>query len=157
LFIHLLIFLFKEVVAMTEAQTHKHATVIPTLRYRDGAAAVKWLCRAFGFREQLVVPDKDGAIAHAQLVHGNGMIMLGSATNNDFHKLVKSPSESGCVGSQSAYIRVDDVDAHYKQAVAAGAVIVIDIKDEDYGGRGYSCRDPEGHIWNFGSYDPWAA
>ena len=48
------------------------------------------------------------------------------------------------------------MDAHYRQALVAGAVVVIDIKDEDYGGRGYSCRDPEGHIWNFGSYDPWA-
>ena len=141
---------------MTEDPKNSRATIMPTLRYRDGAAAVKWLCRAFGFQEHLVVPDKDGAIAHAQLVYGNGMIMLGSATNNDFHELVKSPSESGCVGSQSAYIQVQDVDAHYRQAMAAGAVIVIDIKDEDYGGRGYSCRDPEGHIWNFGSYDPWA-
>ena len=142
---------------MTQDKTLQHPGVIPTLRYRDGAAAIDWLCTAFGFKKQLVVPDKSGAIAHAQLVYGHGMIMLGSATNNDFHKLVKSPLESGGIGSQSVYIMVADVDAHHDQAVAAGAVIVLEPRDEDYGGRSYSCRDPEGHVWNFGSYDPWAA
>ena len=131
-------------------------TIIPTLRYRDGKAAIDWLCKAFGFKVQLLVPDKNGAIAHAQLVYGNGMVMLGSATNNEFQTLVKSPAESGGIGSQSAYIMVADVDDHYKMAVAAGAEIVIDIKEEDYGGLAYSCRDPEGHVWNFGSYDPWS-
>ena len=131
------------------------AAVIPTLRYRDGRAAIDFLCRAFGFQEHLVVPDASGAVAHAQLVHGNGMVMLGSARNNAFHELVQSPAESGAVGSQSAYVHVTDVDAHYTRAKAAGARIVIDIQDNDYGGRGYSCQDPEGHVWNFGSYDPW--
>ena len=133
-----------------------NASIIPTLRYRDGQAAIDWLSIAFGFKAQLVVPDKSGTIAHAQLVYGNGMIMLGSATNNEFHNLVKSPAETGGTGSQSAYIIVADVDDHYKIAVAAGAEIVIDIKDEEHGGRAYSCRDPEGHVWNFGSYDPWS-
>ena len=58
--------------------------------------------------------------------------------------------------TQSPYVIVADADAHYARAKAAGAEIVMDIKDEDYGGRGYSCRDPEGHVWNFGTYDPWA-
>ena len=140
-----------------KTQSKTNPTIVPTLRYRDGQAAIDWLCKAFGFKAQLVVPDKSGAIAHAQLVYGNGMIMLGSATNNEFHTIVKSPAETGGIGSQSAYIIVADVDDHYKMAVAAGAEIVIDIKEEDYGGRAYSCRDPEGHVWNFGSYDPWSA
>lgn len=140
---------------MNDTSTTQNAVVIPTLRYRDGNAAIEFLCNAFGFEKQLVVPDENGKVAHAQLVFGNGMIMLGASTNNEFHQLVKSPLESGCTGSQSAYIFVADIDAHYDRAVAAGAEIVIDIKDEEYGGRGYSCRDPEGHVWNFGSYDPW--
>jgi uncharacterized glyoxalase superfamily protein PhnB len=131
------------------------STVIPTLRYRDGRAAIDFLCEAFGFEEQLVVPDPSGAIAHAQLVFGSGMVMLGSARNNQFHELVESPAESGAIGSQSAYIVVSDVDGHYARAKAAGAAIVIDIADQAHGGRAYSCRDPEGHVWNFGSYDPW--
>jgi uncharacterized glyoxalase superfamily protein PhnB len=141
---------------MTTIDAKFHPAIIPTLRYRDGPAAIDWLCKAFGFTAQLVVPNPDGTIAHAQLVFGNSMVMLGSANNNEFHALVKSPMEIGGVGSQSVYIIVADVDAHYLTAIAAGAVVVIAIQDEDYGGRGYSCRDPEGHVWSFGSYDPWA-
>ena len=112
---------------------------------------------AFGFERNLVVPDPNGGIAHAQLTWGNGMIMLGSANNNQFSQLVKSPRESGGIGSQSVYMIVADVDAHHANAVEAGAEIVIPLMDEDYGGRVYSCRDMEGHVWNFGSYDPWSA
>ena len=85
------------------------------------------------------------------------MVMLGSARESEFDNLQKPPSVFGGAVSQSPYIVVEDADKHYARAVAAGAEIVMEIKDEDYGGRGYSCRDPEGHIWNFGSYDPWAA
>lgn len=132
-------------------------TVIPTMRYNDAAAAVAWLCEAFGFEKHLVVPGEDGKIVHAQLVFGNGMVMLGSARTGELDELQKPPSALGGAVSQSPYIIVDDADKHYARAVAAGAEIVIEIKDEGYGGRGYSCRDPEGHLWNFGSYDPWVA
>ena len=132
------------------------STVIPTMRYQDAPGAIEWLGRAFGFEKQLVVPGEDGTIAHAQLTFGNGMIMLGSVTDNEFGRFVKPPRDLGGIGSQSPYVIVDDADAHYARAVAAGAEIVLDIVDEDYGGRGYSCRDPEGHLWNFGTYDPWA-
>jgi uncharacterized glyoxalase superfamily protein PhnB len=133
------------------------ADIIPALRYHDAAAAIEWLCRAFGFRKHLVVPGDGGTIAHAQLVFGNGMIMLGSATDDAYGRLVKPPAELGGLGSQSPYIIVDNADVHYAQAVEAGAEILIDLQDEEYGGRGYTCRDPEGHVWNFGTFDPWAA
>ena len=81
----------------------------------------------------------------------------GSARASEFDNLQKPPSALGGAVSQSPYIIVDDADRHYARAVEAGAEIVIEIKDEDYGGRGYSCRDPEGHVWNFGSYDPWVS
>jgi uncharacterized glyoxalase superfamily protein PhnB len=84
------------------------------------------------------------------------MIMLGSAHDNAFDRHQKPPADLGGVGTQSACIVVDDADAHYARAVAAGAEIIMDIADQDHGGRGYSCRDPEGHVWNFGTYDPWA-
>lgn len=133
------------------------ATIIPTMRYDDAAAAIEWLCEAFGFEKHLVVPGEDGTIVHAQLVFGIGMVMLGSARESEFDSIQKPPSALGGAVSQSPYIIVEDADAHYSRAVAAGAEIVMPIKDEDYGGRVYSCRDPEGHVWNFGSYDPWAA
>lgn len=141
---------------MAENAKHTTATVIPTMRYEDARAAVDWLCEAFGFEQHLVVPGENGTITHAQLVFGNGMVMLGSTRDNEFGQLQKPPRALGGVGTQSPYIIVEDADKHYARAVAAGAEVVIPIKDEDYGGRGYSCRDFEGHVWNFGTYDPWA-
>uniref|UniRef100_A0A6T8PPY0 VOC domain-containing protein n=1 Tax=Hemiselmis andersenii TaxID=464988 RepID=A0A6T8PPY0_HEMAN len=130
------------------------ATILPTMRYRDAPAMIEWLCKAFGFEKHLVVPGENGAISHAQLTLGNGMIMLGSARDDEFGRLMRVPSYVGTT-TQSAYIVVGDADAHCARAKAAGAEIVIDVKDEDYGGRGFSCKDPEGHLWNCGSYDPW--
>jgi uncharacterized glyoxalase superfamily protein PhnB len=142
---------------MSDNTKNTTATIIPSLRYNDAAAAIEWLCEAFGFEKHLVVPGEDGTIVHAQLVFGNGMIMLGSARSSDFDNLQKPPTALGGAVSQSPYIIVEDADKHYSRAVAAGAEIVMEIKDEDYGGRDYSCRDPEGHVWNFGSYNPWIA
>ena len=133
-------------------------SIIPALRYRDGHRAIDWLCTAFGFERHLVVPaDEDGGIAHAQLVRGDVMIMLGSSHEGEYGKVVKSPAEIDGFNTQSPYIVVDDPDALYESAVAAGAEIVIELKDEEYGGRGFTCRDLEGHLWSFGSYDPWAS
>ena len=130
------------------------ATVIPCMRYRDAPAAIEWLCATFGFEKQLVVPNDDGTIAHAQLGYGNGMIMLGSIFDTEFGRLMKQPSEIGKAVTQSAYLVVNDADLVYGRALEAGAQIVLDIKDEDYGGRGFTCRDPEGHLWSIGTYDP---
>ncbi len=131
------------------------ATVIPCLRYRNAPAAIEWLCEAFGFEKQLVVPNPDGTIAHAQLSFGNGMIMLGSIVDSEFGRLMKQPDEIGGAETQTPYVIVADADVVYSRAKAADTKIVLDIKDEDYGGRGFSCRDLEGHLWNFGTYDPW--
>lgn len=133
------------------------STIIPCLRYRDALAAIDWLCRAFGFEKQAVYAD-GGVVHHAQLVHGAGMIMLGSAQNaGDWGRHIAQPEEIGGRETQSCCVVVADADAHYAVAKNAGARIVIDIADQAYGGRGYLCRDPEGHLWWFGSYDPWRA
>ena len=142
---------------MSDAARNTGASVIPCLRYRDAPAAIEWLCSVFAFESQLVVPNDDGSIAHAQLRLGNGMIMLGSVSNaeSDYGRLIKQPDEIGGAETQSPYLVVEDADAVYQRARAAGAKIEIEIKDEDYGGRGFSCRDLEGHLWNVGTYDPW--
>ncbi len=133
------------------------ATVIPCLRYRDAPAAIKWLCATFGFEKHLVVPNDDGTIAHAQLSFGNGMVMLGSVMKEatEFGLLMKQPDEVGGTSTQSAYLVVNDANAVYASAKAGGARIAMEIRDEDYGGRGFSCYDLEGHLWSFGTYDPW--
>jgi uncharacterized glyoxalase superfamily protein PhnB len=140
---------------MSSLSKNTKATVIPCLRYRDAQAAIEWLCRAFGFEKHLVVPGEGGTIAHAELSFGNGMIMLGSVKKSEFDRLMKQPDEIGGAETQTPYVIVSDADEVYARAKAAGAEIVLDIKDESYGGRGFSCRDFEGRLWNFGTYDPW--
>lgn len=132
------------------------STVIPCLRYREAKRMIGWLCEVFGFQPQAVHEDGAGGVAHAQLTLGNGMIMLGSARDggDEFGKAQSTPAALGGT-TQSPYLVVADADAVYRRAVAAGAEIAVEIKDEDHGGRGFSCRDPEGHLWNIGTYDPW--
>ncbi|CAL60299.1 Conserved hypothetical protein, putative glyoxalase/bleomycin resistance protein/dioxygenase [Herminiimonas arsenicoxydans] len=130
--------------------------IIPCLRYRDAPAAIAWLCDTFGFEKQAVYANPDGSIAHAQLTSGKGMIMIGSVSpESEWGKLIRQPDEIGGVETQSSYLIVDDADAVYARAKAAGAKIVIEIKFEDYGGRGFSCLDLEGRLWSIGTYDPW--
>lgn len=139
---------------MRESASHP-STIIPCVRYRDAIAAIDWLCAAFGFGKHAVYADGD-TVHHAQLTFGNGMLMLGSAdASSEWGRQIAQPGDIGMRETQSPYLIVADPDAHYARAKAAGAQIVLELKDEDYGGRGYSCRDPEGHLWNFGSYDPW--
>jgi uncharacterized glyoxalase superfamily protein PhnB len=142
---------------MTDIPKDTRATVIPGLRYRDAPAAIEWLCKAFGFEKQLVVPNEDGTIAHAQLSFGNGMIMLGSVRPDatEVGLPMKQPDEIGGAETQCSYLVVSDADAVYARAKEAGAEIVIEIQDPEYGGRGFSCRDLEGHLWSIGTYDPW--
>lgn len=85
------------------------------------------------------------------------MIMLSSVekVESDWGRLLKQPDEVGGAETQSAYLIVENADAVYASAKAAGAKIAVEIKDEDYGGRGFGCYDLEGHLWSFGTYDPW--
>jgi len=131
------------------------STIIPTLRYKNARAAIDWLKSAFGFEEKLVIPGDGDKIAHAQLTLGNGMIMLGSSSDDEFGRLQQPPSSLAGPVFQSPYIIIVDIEEHYKHALAAGASIAMPLKAEDYGGKNYSCWDLEGHLWNFGSYDPW--
>ncbi len=131
------------------------STIFPALKYNDAQAAIDWLQEAFGFSTHLVVPGEKEKIAHAQLIYDNAMIMLGSTGNGEFDKYMKCPGDLRGINTQSAYIVVTEIDAHYARAKAAGAKIILDIKDEEYGGRGYTCQDPQGVIWSFGTYNPW--
>lgn len=128
--------------------------LIPCLRYRDAPAAIDWLCRVFGFEAQLVVPDAQGGIAHAQLRRGRDLLMLGSTADSPHGRHMRQPDQAaGC--TQCLYLVVEDADALYARVQAAGVEVVIELRDEDYGGRGFTCLDIEGHLWSFGTYDPW--
>jgi uncharacterized glyoxalase superfamily protein PhnB len=131
------------------------STIIPCLRYRQAHAAIDWLCKAFNFEKHAVYEDDKGRVMHAQLTYGAGMIMLGSVSPEGFGQHVVQPDEIQGRETQCAYITVTDCRAHYERAKAAGAVVIDDYAEKDYGGAGYACRDLEGHLWYFGSYDPW--
>ncbi|NNE25964.1 MAG: glyoxalase [Saprospiraceae bacterium] len=130
-------------------------TMFPGLRYTDVKTAVDWLCTVLGFERRLVVPGPEGKIVHAQLQLGTGIIMLGpDDVKNEFGVHVKPPKLMGGMNSQAPYIYIDDIDKHYHDAKEAGAEILVELREEPYGGKFYLCRDLEGHIWSFGSYDP---
>lgn len=142
---------------MSSLAKHTRANVIPCRGYRDAAAAIDWLCNVFGFEKHAVYPGEVGSIMHAELSFGNGMIMCGSIKDTPFWRYIKQPDQIGGCETQTACVIVNDADVIYSRAKAAGAEILVDIKTESYGGRGFTCRDLEGQIWNFGTYDPWAA
>ncbi len=132
------------------------STIIPCLRYRDAHAAIASLCKVFGFTEKMIVPGENNTVHHAELTLGNGMIMLGSEQyNNEYGRLMAAPAE-GARHTQSIFAVVPDADVVYERVQTAGLEVILPIKDEDYGGRGFTCRDLEGHIWSVGTYDPFA-
>jgi len=132
------------------------ASVIACFRYKDAPAAIEWLCKAFGFERHLVVPGDNDGIAHAELKLGNGMIMLGSARDDEFGQLLRPPVEgNSSVVTNTVYVVVSDVDGHFRRAESAGATVITRPTAQDFGGSNYTCRDPEGYVWTFGDYDPW--
>ncbi len=131
--------------------------LISCLGYQDADAAVDWLVKAFGFKEHAVYRNDAGKVVHAELAFGNGLIMIGPYPGGEFGKMVMTlPERAGGRCTQTIYVIVDDVDGLYARATAAGAETIIAPRSENYGGRSCSVRDPEGHAWSFGSYDPWA-
>jgi uncharacterized glyoxalase superfamily protein PhnB len=121
-------------------------TVYPYLLYEDAAAMIDWLVRAFGFTEKLRYAGDDGVVNHAELAIGEGSIMLGAPGGS-----YRSPRSSGCAPAQ-VQVYVDDVDAHYERAQAAGAEIRQEPADMPYGDRRYDAYDPEGQLWMFSTH-----
>lgn len=126
-------------------------SIIPCVAYEDAPAAIDWLKRAFGFEEKMVVPGEPGAIAHAELRLGDNLIMLGSAKPESFGMF--APRQLNGT-TMCFYVIVAEVDQLYERAKAAGAEMVRELHDTDYGSRDFICRDLEGHLWSFGTYNP---
>lgn len=122
-------------------------SIFPAIRYKDAPRAATWLREAFGFQEHAIHPAPNGGIAHAEMVLGNGMVMFGGGGGQPDNPWAQVP--------MGIYVVVADIDAHFARAKAAGAEIVMPLRDTDYGSRDYSVRDLEGHLWSFGTYDPW--
>jgi uncharacterized glyoxalase superfamily protein PhnB len=133
----------------TSTSTDALAAVWPVLTYRDARAAITFLRDAFGFEERAAYAHDDdpSVVVHAEMrwPRGGG-IMFGTAGKDDSAFGQRTP------GNDSVYVVCDDPDALFERATAGGAEVVRGLKDEDYGSRGFSVRDPEGNLWSFGTY-----
>ncbi len=117
------------------------------LFYDDPRAAIEWLGRAFGFEPRIVVDGPKGEVMHSELVAGEALIQVATAEGPGGSA---SPRALDGAYTQSLYVFVPDVDAHYERAKAAGAEITRELETQHYGDRTYGCRDCEGHPWFFG-------
>jgi len=132
----------------TEGAPKPRPTFVPQLPYEDVAAAIEFLERAFGFREERgsrVEDAKTGRVAHAMLAFGEGLVGLGGQGGHG----AQTPKSVGGVESQYVSVYVPDVDAHFERARAAGARIANGLRDQFWGDRTYEAIDPEGHRWRF--------
>jgi uncharacterized glyoxalase superfamily protein PhnB len=130
--------------------------VMPTLRYRDADAAIRFLVQGLGFKQHARYDGPNGVVAHAELTRGMGMVLLGTDAG-DGKAMDGVEIESG---PAATYLMVGgdaEVDALYASAMQAGATSVRAPKNQDYGGRGATVRDPAGNYWSIGSYKPSAA
>ena len=132
--------------------------VVPFLGYEDAAAAIEWLERAFGFRENREARyEEDGTIGHAELeLEGGGTIYLSTPAGYASPRTLRAESEAARRSYDNPwvidghFVEVDDVEAHYERARAAGATILREPEEPGIGFRIYSAEDPEGHRWMFG-------
>jgi uncharacterized glyoxalase superfamily protein PhnB len=128
-------------------------TFYPAMRFADAAKAMTWLSDAFGFEEAACYRDDGGVIVHAEMRFKNGLIMFGNERNNDYP--VHAPRPGGeLTGSVYVAVPREEIDAHYERAKSAGARIVRELCETEYGSREYSAYDFEGHVWSFGTYQP---
>ena len=131
-----------------------HPNIFPALSYKEASAAIDWLGRAFGFEEKVVYRGEDGTVQHAEMRLRAGLVMFGQVREDDW---IGGKAPDPLASSQGIYVVVEDPDARHDRAMAAGAQIVRELTDQDYGSREYSARDLEGNLWSFGTYDPYAS
>lgn len=114
--------------------------VTPYLIVTGAAAAIDFYKKAFGATEIVRHTDPSGRIGHAQIKIGDSVIMMGERMEN--------PGPWANAGtSMMMYVYVEDVDALFNRAVAAGATAIMPVADMFYGDRSGGLMDPYGHVW----------
>ena len=136
---------------MTDLSPFEPPRIYPTLRCRDAEAMIRFLKEAFGFTESVVYRGEDGIVQHAELAFGSSLLMLGQARDDAYGRQVGDLEGKR---TDALYIAIPNPDRLHDRAKAAGATIVSGLHDTDYGSRDFSCRDPEGNLWSFGTYWP---
>jgi uncharacterized glyoxalase superfamily protein PhnB len=125
--------------------------------YQDAAAAIDWLCKAFGFEVRIKIEGEAGRIEHSELTYGEAIVMVAQESpqsDREWKRAMRSPKSLDGKGTQSVFLYVDDVEGHYARARAQGARITRELETQDYGDdywsdRSYAAVDPEGHLWSF--------
>jgi uncharacterized glyoxalase superfamily protein PhnB len=123
----------------------------PVLRYRNPGAAARWLCDAFGFREHESAQESDQHVKYILLRLGDSGVLVRPVSNSVFDDLMVEPSAVGGGNTHVLYLPIPDAELHCERAKAAGAKVELEPQDDGLGGRFYTCRDPEGHLWSFGT------
>jgi len=124
----------------------RRPSFIPSLAYKDNRAALAWLRDAFGFEPSEILTDAEGNIVHAEMTHGDGVVMIGT----EWADWTRSPASLGGKNTQRIHVRIErGIDEHCARARQAGARIVKEPEDQFYGERSYIAADPEGHCWTF--------
>ena len=132
-------------------------SIMPVLVYRNVADAIDWLSKAFGLQEYYRHTERDGFVSNAQMRHGDAWILLGGSRKE---YQARHPERRA---AQSVMIFVEDAEAHYRRAKAAGVTILVELVDTRFGERQYKAEDPEGHQWWFSQHladvapDAWGA
>lgn len=125
-------------------------SICPALLYRDPKAAIEQLTTAFGFTKAVAYEDEAGNVLHAELSYGNGTVMVGPQGREGVYATAMAGA-----GPTGLYVVVDDPDAHFRRAEAAGVEILMPPTDQEgYDSRDYMARDAEGNVWCFGTYAP---
>lgn len=128
------------------AESLKRNSLTSSLSYKNPRAAIDWLEQAFGFERAFLVLDDNGGVGHAELRHGDSLLMLGGEWTDN----IRSPLSLGGKNTQCVHVHLSsDIEGHCAKARAAGAVIVQELQDQFYGDRTYRAVDPEGHVWTF--------
>lgn len=132
--------------------------LIAATRYDDCEAALGFLRDVLGLAEHQVFRDEAGGIRHAQMRLGDGIFMFGPDDDNSgFQRFMVSPDQTGGRATVSIYAVMDDVAGCRDRVAASGAEILMPLEDQDHGGQAFSFRDPGGHVWTVGDYDPMKA
>jgi len=128
------------------ASAPRRPSFISSLVYKDNRAALTWLKKAFGFEVREILTDPSGNIVHAEMSHGDGIVMIG----NEWADWTKSPASLGGKNTQRVHVRIESgIDVHCERARQAGATIANEPADQFYGERSYIAADLEGHHWTF--------
>ncbi|MGR3804576.1 VOC family protein [Marinibacterium profundimaris] len=128
--------------------------LIPATRYSDCEGALAFLKKVIGMEELAVHRDEAGVIQHVEMKMGDSLFMFGPEAETPFARYMTAPRDTGGRETTTMYVIVKDVETHNAKAMAAGATIILPLEERPHGGLQYSLRDPEGHVWTIGTYDP---